>query len=62
LPSPAWIANIDNCLNLLNQKFDYNEVKTKFVKGVEALDAKRKTNFIETFPELVLFYQSLRHQ
>jgi len=26
------------------------------------LDAKRKTNFIETFPELVLFYQSLRHQ
>jgi hypothetical protein len=62
LPSPTWIAGIDNCLNLLNQKFDYNEVKTKFVKGVEALDAKRKTNFIETFPELVLFYQSLRHQ
>ena len=36
--------------------------KAKFVKGVEALDAKRKTNFMETFPELVLFYQSLRHQ
>ena len=62
LPKPTWTASIDNCLNLLNQKFDYTEVKTTFVKGVEALDAKRKTNFMETFPELVLFYQSLRHQ
>ena len=62
LPAPSWTASIDNFLNLLNQKFDYTEVKTKFVKGVEALDAKRKTNFMETFPELVLFYQSLRHQ
>ena len=62
LPKPTWTTSIDNCSNLLNQKFDYTEVKTKFVKGVEALDAKRKTNFMETFPELVLFYQSLRHQ
>lgn len=62
IPATNWMNNIDNCLNLLNQNFDYADCKTKFVKGIDALDAKRKTNFIETFPELVLFYQSLRHQ
>lgn len=62
LPTSDWSTSIDNCLNLLNHKFDYTEVKTKFVKGIEALDAKRKTTFMETFPELVLFYQSLQQQ
>jgi MoaA/NifB/PqqE/SkfB family radical SAM enzyme len=62
LATANWINSIDNCLNLLDQPFDYNEVDGKFVKGIDALDVKRKTKFLETFPELAGFYNQLKNK
>jgi len=57
-----WTNNLDICLNLLNQKFDYTDCKVNFVKGIDALDVKRKTNFAETFPELAGFYDQVKNK
>lgn len=50
---------LSNCAELLNQPFDYSDLKTKFVPAINALDKKRNTNFFETFPELVPLYNRL---
>lgn len=57
-----WYMNIQNCLELLTKDYDYAKVYEKFIPAISALDTKRSTNFLQTFPELNLFYQKLHDQ
>ena len=57
-----WYMNIQNCLELLTKDYDYVKLYEKFIPSIIALDEKRNTNFLKTFPELTLLYEKLNDQ
>ena len=57
-----WYMNIQNCLELLNKDHDYAILYKQFIPAITALDQKRNTDFLKTFPELNLLYEKLYDQ
>ena len=54
-----WYLNLNNCLTLLKYDYDYAIFKRDFIKSIRALDKKRETNFLKTYPELNFIFERL---
>ena len=57
-----WYLNLQNCLELLREDYDYAIFKKDFIRAVQALDNKRNTKFLEVYPELNYIYERLYDQ
>ena len=56
----AWANGIKGLiLSLKDSTMNYTSVKYKFIRSITALDQKRGTDFLNTFPELTNFYKEL---
>lgn len=56
-----WIEQIKNCEAMQDMPFDFTNLKEDFIPSITALDEKRNTNFLETFPELEPLYRKLKN-
>jgi organic radical activating enzyme len=56
----VWEKAITGLLRSLDSNVNYTEAENKFISAIDALDKKRGTNFLDTFPELNDFYKELK--
>jgi hypothetical protein len=57
---PRWINMFPSYFELLKQDWDYLRFTTQFKPAIIALDNKRDTNFLQTYPELQSIYETKR--
>ena len=57
---PRWINMFPSYFELLKQDWDYSRFTTQFKPAIIALDNKRDTNFLQTYPELQSIFERVQ--